>query len=702
MEAEPWVQELSNVQRFAVRIDPSTPAVVEVDAISAGDDVLATLTEEQIYGDENYADGTMRVALTGPFDTLTMYSQGRELTAGYEVASVIESAEQRVFVDAVFERQPCGIETEGNGPECAGAIDISRGEVALPSCGLPYRTEARAGLKPTLRSLRYRVESTAPSDGFVLANGVQFAAVAAVDDAQVGDLDTISNWLDTHGAAGVIGAPGEELLSIVHNSLAWREAASTLATQCYDPATPQPQALTQCQALSDDRYRTLRQAQCGNGGGRDIPGWATGGELPGAPKPTITCGLGGCSTSWGDPHLTTFDGHNYDFQGVGEYTLVETRRETDNWQVQVRYEPFTRGPYEACANVSVGTALATHVGDMVLELRPDGVILIDGQNATPADVAAALPAGTSFSASGGDISLQRADGGVMHVDTSGSFKVEIEVPTSLSGLVTGLFGNFDGTAENDFESRFGQSYPLSLSFEELYGAYGNSWRVQESLFTYDEGMSTADFTDPSFPAAPTNFDDVPTEVLAAAAEKCKVQDTALISGCVLDEICLEEGAEDHADKAPSVSNSEIDEPGLVLRGQVTRASDALESARKSQALCGPAAETQILLEGGESETIGEELVGDLGTVPAGTEVRVWTLTLENAAEETRRTGSVTFPQNILAVFSTDDTLALTPAGAAPGIEEEDVTENQDAKTLRLDLWAPDETDTVRVLTEVSP
>lgn len=52
-------------------------------------------------------------------------------------------------------------------------------------------------------------------------------------------------------------------------------------------------------------------------------------------------GVGGGN---GDPHLSTHDGHNYDFQGHGEFTAVQSS--TDNFLVQVRQEPPTASEKE--------------------------------------------------------------------------------------------------------------------------------------------------------------------------------------------------------------------------------------------------------------------------------------------------------------------------------------------------------------------
>ena len=57
--------------------------------------------------------------------------------------------------------------------------------------------------------------------------------------------------------------------------------------------------------------------------------------------------------NWGDPHLVTLDGADYDFQTVGEFILTES--DSNNFQVQVRQQPL-----DGSNNVSINTAVATH------------------------------------------------------------------------------------------------------------------------------------------------------------------------------------------------------------------------------------------------------------------------------------------------------------------------------------------------------
>ena len=81
----------------------------------------------------------------------------------------------------------------------------------------------------------------------------------------------------------------------------------------------------------------------------------------------------------GDPHITTFDGLDYDFQAVGEFVAV--RSGSDDLEIQVRQEPAPRSN-----RASMNTAVATLVGNRRVALELDDgarVLRVDGQE-TPA------------------------------------------------------------------------------------------------------------------------------------------------------------------------------------------------------------------------------------------------------------------------------------------------------------------------------
>ena len=85
-----------------------------------------------------------------------------------------------------------------------------------------------------------------------------------------------------------------------------------------------------------------------------------------------------------------------------------------------------------------------------------------------------------------------------------------------SGTWSGCLGNADGNKTNDLVTRAGQpvTFP-NTPFAELYGTYVNSWRISqaESLFDYDAGKTTADFTDLTFPDAPATPQNLPAAAL---------------------------------------------------------------------------------------------------------------------------------------------------------------------------------------------
>jgi len=222
----------------------------------------------------------------------------------------------------------------------------------------------------------------------------------------------------------------------------------------------------------------------------------------------------------GDPHVHTVDGTPYDFQGVGEFTLL---RDGNRMEIQVRQtpvaavNPVTDSYSGLTACVSINTAVAVRMGSHRISLQPgrDGKLLqfyIDGKPANFPQDGIDLGASrvTAFAASGetglrvdfGDgtvvlvtptfwnanqvwyldvsVSHTRADAGIMGIIPKGSW-----LPRLRNGVDVG-------------------PKPANLHdcYVTLYKTFADSWRVTDktSLFVYAPGTSTKTFTDHDWPA----------------------------------------------------------------------------------------------------------------------------------------------------------------------------------------------------------
>jgi hypothetical protein len=63
------------------------------------------------------------------------------------------------------------------------------------------------------------------------------------------------------------------------------------------------------------------------------------------------------ATAWGDVHFIDFDGLTYNFQAEGEFILAKATTQGDDFQVQIRLQPYFNG-----AAVTVMTQVAAAVG----------------------------------------------------------------------------------------------------------------------------------------------------------------------------------------------------------------------------------------------------------------------------------------------------------------------------------------------------
>lgn len=264
-------------------------------------------------------------------------------------------------------------------------------------------------------------------------------------------------------------------------------------------------------------------------GDRPLPA----GDCRAAPTPP-PCRSATCGRSVGEPHLRTYDGHYYDFQAAGEFTL--TRTKDKNFEVQVRQQQWQDSKW-----VAINTAASIKTAEHIIEVFPNGSTLgvrIDGK--------AAETKATELS--GGDvitrpdvnnrIDVTTKDGTTVTVTRIANYGVDVVVDPSdeMKGKLEGLLGDFDGETKNDLRLQDG-SESIDSNFEQLYPRFSDSWRLtdQSSHFTYAEGKATASYTDRAFPYE--RFDPKALSGYAAAEEFCKqrgVTDQASLSACAMD------------------------------------------------------------------------------------------------------------------------------------------------------------------------
>ena len=247
------------------------------------------------------------------------------------------------------------------------------------------------------------------------------------------------------------------------------------------------------------------------------------------------------SGAFGDPHLVTLDGLGYDFQAVGEFTLLTSSGGTNpNFDIPIEIQA-RMAPAPGSDLVSVNTAMATDLGgtSVMIDAFGEPALLIDG-------VPTQVPAGQGFvNAGNGQVFF---DGSVYTIVYATGEQVEVELFEGFINIdvflgdgreISGLLGNGDGDIGNEFELRDGTPLGATLDFDVLYGAFADSWRISDatSLFSYPAGQGTADFTDTSFPKGAIALEDLPDELVEMAeafAAQAGITDPELLEAAILD------------------------------------------------------------------------------------------------------------------------------------------------------------------------
>jgi len=244
----------------------------------------------------------------------------------------------------------------------------------------------------------------------------------------------------------------------------------------------------------------------------------------------------------GDPHVQTFDGRNYSFQAAGEFVAVRSR--TDDLEVQVRQEPSLGS--DAVSNNTAVTARVHGSSVGLYAARDELRIMIDGKKVDIPDGIIALPHGGALGRSGVAYSITWLDGSRINATfmTLGFLNFDMALHEDRQNEVEGLFGNYDGEADNDLMDRGGASHPLPADGTAeyrtiVYGTFGESWRISahESLLEYEGGLTNESYVDRDFPSEVLTVSAVPAEEREAAIRACvatDVRDPRMFGDCVLD------------------------------------------------------------------------------------------------------------------------------------------------------------------------
>ena len=243
-------------------------------------------------------------------------------------------------------------------------------------------------------------------------------------------------------------------------------------------------------------------------------------------------------TGWyhDDTHGVTLDGLKYDFQVVGEYTLVRSTK--DDFTIQIRQVPVLQS-----RAVSVIHAVATRIGAtrLTITIENDAPVLrLDGRVVDAA--APRLAAGSLTRAStmfGTTFELRWPDGTAAQVAQMGRRVLNVLVkPAEVRrGMLAGLLGDFDGSPDNDLVGPGGARIAVPPSPNDLTHGLADAWRVAPgaSLFDYAPGESAATFNDPTFPEFNVDPSRVPDR--DSAEKNCRLAgltDPTLLQNCIVD------------------------------------------------------------------------------------------------------------------------------------------------------------------------
>ncbi|MEB3156241.1 MAG: VWD domain-containing protein [Cyanobacteriota bacterium] len=222
--------------------------------------------------------------------------------------------------------------------------------------------------------------------------------------------------------------------------------------------------------------------------------------------------------SWGDPHLFTYDGLNYDFQARGDFVL--TRALDSELEVQVRQVPWSLHP-----TITLNQGVATLVDGAVL--RFDVAAATPLVNGTPMKLALgetqalgqaklSRSSGYNYDREGDVYTLTYGNGDRLNVEVYPDFCIDPTIYLLGSRQVTGLLGNNNGRPEDDLIFWDRALLSDNLSPDEFEPALAARWHVSPGESFFDPQPSWVRWSNP----IPGSMNDGPVSWLSITARAC--------------------------------------------------------------------------------------------------------------------------------------------------------------------------------------
>ena len=250
--------------------------------------------------------------------------------------------------------------------------------------------------------------------------------------------------------------------------------------------------------------------------------------------------------AWGDIHVQTMDGAIYPFQAAGEF--VASRSTAGDLEVQLRLESTGFSAY-----VSIVTAVALRVDSSraSVALGREPMLFVEEQPvALSPGGGVDLPEGGRIERSERGYEIFWNDGSNLSIGVGkGHLNAFLRPALTRRSTLSGLFGNFNGSAMDDIDavtaiaalgsgSHTGLQPGIAQLAQALLLGDDHAWLVaqERSLLEYEPGQSTRTFRKPT-PRREASVAGLPATWRRQARTACEdagVTDPDLLEACTID------------------------------------------------------------------------------------------------------------------------------------------------------------------------